>query len=138
MFFHSLTLAVSLNNYMAKYTILEKKAYKYALRLQMRGYHPAAIIAAGKSYYKKVGRSRPPSPHINSDKLRMKLSTLGQIYTQVNGNFLGCCAEVDAADYIMTKLRHLDPNQVDFSNARRPRTMQIIPPCKNCKSTFSI
>lgn len=123
---------------MAKFTSLERKAYKYALGLQMRGYHPAAIVAAGKSYFKKVGRSKPPSPHINSDKLKMKLSSLGEIYTKVNGNFLGCCAEVDAADHVMTKLRHLNTNQVNFSNARRPRTMQIIPPCKNCKSIFSI
>ncbi len=121
---------------MAIYTSLENKAYKYALGLQMRGYHPAAIIAAGKSHYKNIGRSRPPSPHIFSDKLRAQLSLLGEMYTQVNGNYLGCCAEVNAADHLMTKLRYLNPKDINFSNARRPRTMQIIPPCQNCKSTF--
>lgn len=123
---------------MSKYTILDRKAYKYALGLQIRGYHPAAVIAAGKSYYKKVGRSRPPSPHIYSHNLRMQLSLLGDMYTEINGNLLGCCAEVNAADQVMTRLRNLEPNEVDFSNAIRPRTMQIVPPCKNCKLTFSL
>jgi hypothetical protein len=123
---------------MAIYKSLEKKAYKYALGLQMRGYHPAAVVAAGKYRYKNVGRSRPPSPHIFSDKLRVKLSSLGEIYTKVNGNFLGCCAEVNAADILMSKLRYLNPKDIYFSDARRPRTMQIVPTCQNCKSTFSL
>lgn len=123
---------------MANFKALERKAYKYALGLQIRGYHPAAVIVAGESYFKKAGRSRPPSPHINSDILRAELSGLGTMYTRVNGNILGCCAEVDAADYIMSRLRFLKPDQVKFSNAIRPRTMQIVPTCKNCKSIFSI
>jgi hypothetical protein len=123
---------------MATYTSLEKKAFKYALGLQIRGYHPAAVIAAGKSHYKNVGRSQPPSPHIFSDKLRIQLSILGEMYTRVNGNFLGCCAEVNAADNLMTKLRYLNPKDINFSNARRPRTMQIVPTCQNCISTFKL
>lgn len=123
---------------MAKFITLERNAYKYALNLQIRKLYPAAVIAAGKSYYKKTGRSLPPSPPINSIILRQKLSSLGILYERVNGNLLGCCAEVNAADYVMSKLRYLKPNQIVFSNARRPRTMQIVPPCKNCKSIFSL
>lgn len=123
---------------MGKFATLDRKSYKFALKLQKLGLKPAAVIVAGKSYFKKNGRSRPPSPYINSDKLRIQLSSLGELYTRVNGNYLGCCAEIDAADHVMSKLRDLKPDEVNFSDARRPRTMQIVPPCKNCKSTFSL
>ena len=121
---------------MAKMTVLERRGYKFALALQMRKDYPAAVVAAGKSYFKKVARSGPINPHLISHKLRAKLSNLGKMYSEVNGNTLGCCAEVNGANHIINRLPHLQTYEIEFSNARRPRTMQIVPPCKNCKLTF--
>ncbi len=117
---------------------LERRGYQYALGLQMRKDFPAAVIAAGKSYYKKVARSGPILPHIISDKLRNKLSLLGEMYSRVNGNAIGCCAEVNAANHVISKLPYLKPEDVDFSRAIRPRTMQTVPPCRNCQQTFDL
>lgn len=119
-------------------TGLERRTYKFALALQKKKDHPAAVIGAGKSYFKNVNRSGPISPHLISSKLRIKLLTIGEMYAPVNGNFLGCCAEVNAANRVLHKLPHLKLYEIDFANARRPRTMQIIPPCLNCKITFSL
>ncbi|MDV6169670.1 hypothetical protein R1T16_14630 [Flavobacterium sp. DG1-102-2] len=120
-----------------KNEVLEKRAYSFAVRLQKRGKYPAAIIGAGKSYYKYVSRSGPISPHDIAVKLKNKLSSIGELYPKQNGNFVGCCAEVSAANLILLKRRDLNPNQVDFSNALRPITMQKIPRCKNCQITFN-
>jgi len=117
--------------------VLERRAYKHALRLQMRKDYSATIIGAGKSYYKRIDRSGPISPHNIFHKLKSKLSTIGELYTRHNGNFVGCCAEVNAANQILNKLPHLKLNQINFSNAIGPRTMQKIPTCQNCKLTFN-
>lgn len=116
---------------------LNRRAYKFALRLQMQKKYPATVIGAGKSYYKKVDRSQPISPLVLSDKLRKKLATIGKLFTLQNGYYIGCCSEVNAANYVITKLPHLNLNEIVFSPAIRPRTMQKIPTCKNCKITFS-
>ncbi len=117
---------------------LERIGYKYALGLQRRKLHPAAVIVAGKSYYKKKGRTGNICIDIFSFKLRNKLLQLGELYSRQNGNFVGNCAEVKAANQVLLKLKHLHPEEINFSNARRPRTMQIIPPCKNCKFVFNL
>ncbi len=118
-------------------TILNRKAYKYALKLQMRKQYPATIIGAGKSYFKKIERSQPISPLILTSKLREKLISIGDLFSKQNGNFIGCCSEVNAANYVLLKLPYLNLNEIIFSPAIRPRTMQKIPTCKNCQITFS-
>ena len=121
-----------------RFTVLEKRTYNFALALQKRREHPAAIIGAGKSYYKKIDRSGPISPNSIFGKLRIELLKIGDLYSRVNGNCIGCCAEVNAANTVLHKLPYLNLGEIEFSNARRPRTMQIIPACKNCKITFSL
>ena len=118
-------------------TVLDRKAYKFALKLQGRKQYPAAIIGAGKSNVKKVDVSQPISPLILSPKLKRKLMDIGELYTKHNGNILGCCAEVNAANHVVTKRPYLELKEIDFSRAIRPRTMQTVPMCKNCKITFS-
>jgi len=120
------------------YDILERRAYLRALKLQRRRNFPAAIIAAGKSKYIKTDRSGPISLHYISNKLKIKLATIGVLYTKLNGNYIGCCAEVNAANQILLRFPFLDPNQVKFSKAIRPRTMQKIPTCRNCINTFNL
>ena len=55
-------------------------------------------------------------------------------------NYVGCCAEQHAANALVKKnysyLRLL--KKIQFSDARRARTLEIIKPCKNCKSLFNI
>ena len=53
------------------------------------------------------------------------------------GNFLGCCAEVHAANKLLFKAKYIDVEDIKFSDAIRPRTMQKIKTCKNCKTTFN-
>ncbi|MFP9112879.1 hypothetical protein ACLI1A_02985 [Flavobacterium sp. RHBU_3] len=121
-----------------KSSVLERRAHQFALGLQTRKLYPAAIICAGKSYYKKVDRSKPFDSQCISNKLRLRLLTIGDIHSKQNGNLIGYCAEVNAANHVMLKLKHLNPEEVNFSSAIRPRTMQKMPPCKNCKLTFNI
>ena len=57
------------------------------------------------------------------------------------GTIIGHCAEPHAANQVMnaySKAKHKDLplEDVFFSLARRPRTMEIIPTCQNCKDTF--
>lgn len=120
------------------YDKLERRAYLRALKLQRRRDFPAAIIAAGKSNYIKTDRSGPISPHYICNKLKTRLVTIGVLYTKLNGNYIGCCAEVNAANQILLRFPFLYPNQVNFSKAIRPRTMQKIPTCRNCINTFDL
>ena len=117
--------------------ILERKAYLRALKLQKRKDFPAAIIAAGKSNFIKTDRTGPILPHIICFKLRIKLSSIGKLYTLKNGNYIGWCSEVNAANRILLRFPYLDLKEINFSKAIRPRTMQKIPTCTNCKNTFN-
>ena len=58
-----------------------------------------------------------------------------------HGNIIGHCAEPHAANQTMNayhkaKKRVLPLSRVYFSLALRPRTMEVIPTCQNCKDTF--
>ena len=120
-----------------KTKFLDERAYKYALGLHKKKQHPAAIIAAGnkkRSY--KLARTGPVSFPIFG-KLRTKLTSIGELYAKVNGNYIGCCAEVNAGNSILIENPYLNLDEVLFSKAIRPRTMQKIATCKNCKLTFS-
>lgn len=69
--------------------------------------------------------------------LKKQLMALGRIggYSRYCNNKIGSCAEPHAAKLMI--LKHSSPLEwLYFSKARRPRTMEIIPPCKNCRRTF--
>ena len=56
-------------------------------------------------------------------------------------NIIGHCAEPHAANRTMNsynkeKHRDMQLSEVFFSSAKRPRTMEVIHTCKNCKDTF--
>lgn len=97
---------------------------------------PAVVVGAEFSYFKKVDKSKQIDSQILVKKLRDKLLTIGELYSKQNNNSIGCCAEVNCANQILILRPFADLNKIKFSKAYRPRTMQIIPKCKNCKITF--
>jgi len=116
---------------------LERKNKNYALKLKKDKSYPAVVVGAENSYFKKVDKSGPISPNEIVNKLRDKLLSIGNLYSKVNGNTIGCCAEVNAANKVLIKKPYLGLNQIEFSTPIRPRTMQKVPMCKNCNKTFS-
>ncbi|WP_379968569.1 hypothetical protein [Epilithonimonas sp. UC225_85] len=97
---------------------------------------PAVVVGAEFSYFKKTDKSKQIDSQILVRKLRDKLLTIGELYSKQNGNSVGCCAEVNCANQILIKRPFANLNNIKFSKAYRPRTMQVIPKCKNCKITF--
>lgn len=75
--------------------------------------------------------------------LQHKLRSIGRIGTRgipnpINGhaNFIGKCAEVKASYNLNSKTKITNLSSIEFTNAYRPRTKQIIEKCENCKYTF--
>lgn len=116
---------------------LERKTNQYALGFKRTKIYPAVVIGAEFSYYKRVDKSKPVCSTNLVNKLRKKLLKLGTLYTTVNGNSLGCCAEVNAGNQILMLRPYVTLDKIEFSKALRPRTMQEILKCQNCKQTFS-
>ncbi|AMP98693.1 hypothetical protein AY601_1781 [Pedobacter cryoconitis] len=118
-------------------SFLENKNKNYALSLRGMGQYPSVVVGAEFSHIKVVDKSGPISPGVLVKSLRNRLTSLGTLYTIVNGNTLGCCAEVNSANKILEKRPSLEIYKINFSKALRPRTMQVVPKCKNCKKTFN-
>ncbi len=116
---------------------LEDKTTKYSLKLQKTGGpYPAVVVGAEYGRVWKIDRSRACYSNIHRI-LYKQLMTQGNLYQVINGNPLGCCAEVNASDKLLKRLNHhIELNTIQFSNPRRPRTNQIVPICDNCKITF--
>lgn len=75
--------------------------------------------------------------------LKKVLEKLGEIGTVVTGNHrtsnvIGKCAEVKAANYVLSGEKGLDIKDLKFTPARRPRTLQKHRACSNCKFTFGL
>lgn len=69
------------------------------------------------------------------------LERFKQIGDKRHHNIIGHCAEPHAANQTMNsyhKKKHQDLqlSEVYFSSAKRPRTMEVIATCQNCKDTF--
>jgi filamentous hemagglutinin len=47
---------------------------------------------------------------------------------------VGCCAEFDAANQLMNQGSLLD--NINFTDAIRPRTGDVVPKCENCQAMF--
>lgn len=53
-------------------------------------------------------------------------------------NIIGKCAEVKAANRVLRGEKGIEINNLTFTPARRPRTLQKHSPCYNCKTTFGL
>ena len=122
---------------MATSHILQLKTRIFAENLKRNRVDPAAVVVAEFSYYKKVDKSGPISCVDLVKTLREKLLKVGPLYSKINGNTLGCCAEINASNQVLYYRPNLCPGKIVFSKAIRPRTMQEVPQCKNCKLIFS-
>jgi hypothetical protein len=115
---------------------LEKKTKAVALSYAKVRRYPADVAGAEYSYYKRVDKSGPINPACLVRTLREKLVAIGNLLEKANGNTVGCCVEVNCANQLLIKGPDLKLNKIQFSSPLRPRTMQVVPICKNCKSTF--
>lgn len=116
---------------------LERKTHYFALRLKRHNYFPAMVVGAEKSRIKNVDKSGLLCSTEMVSQLKSKLKQIGELYTKVNGNYIGCCAEINAANNLLKKKPYLKLTQIVFSKPTRPRTMQKLKMCKNCNITFN-
>ena len=116
---------------------LERKTRNFAIKQRKNKSYPAVVVGAEKSRSKNVDKSGLLNSSEMVKKLKVKLKTIGDLYTRVNGNSIGCCAEVNAANRLLKKKPYLNLNDIIFSSPIRPRTMQKVKVCKNCRITFS-
>lgn len=115
---------------------LENRVIIQAKNYKTQKLYPATIIGAQFSYFKKIEKSGPIDCLKIVKKLRKKLLTIGELYSRQNGNTIGCCSEINASNQILTKRPNTELTKIKFTKAIRPRTMQEVPRCKNCKLTF--
>ena len=110
--------------------------FNFSKRYQRRKIYPATVICATYNQEFNIEKSGAV-PNPLSHQLSTQLSSLGKIGKRnASGNFIGKCSEVRASNPILLNNSNIRTQQITFSNAYRPRTMQIIPTCSNCQSTF--
>lgn len=71
--------------------------------------------------------------------LKRKLLALGNIGkgSHIGQRYIiGNCAEQHAGNNYMNKYHENDVSKLHFTDAVRPRTMQVFPYCENCKTIF--
>ncbi|MCZ8285895.1 MAG: hypothetical protein O9353_10625, partial [Bacteroidia bacterium] len=93
------------------------------------------VVAGYFQFNKKDTSGHVPDPLSPKLKKLLELSC-GKVGTRVNGNIVGCCAEQRASNRLINSYRTVPIKRIKFSEAIRPRTMQKIAMCQNCKSTF--
>jgi len=114
----------------------EKIILSFSKRYQSRKIYPAAVILANHGSETNIDKSGHV-PNNLSPQLKVKLGVLGILGKRSKfGNFIGSCAEIRASNKILNNNPTLSTNRIIFSNAYRPRTMQIVPKCQNCQRTF--
>jgi len=102
--------------------------------------YAAAVVACG---YKKNNStfsacSASPVGHQYAEKIRVRLESLASIGEKRDecNNIVGACAEPHAADKVIKKFPGCDMDELQFSDAYRPRTARRVKNCRNCKETF--
>ena len=106
--------------------------------------YPSVAVVAADSGLTFAGRGRTGrvyscNEYHETPKLEKKLKSLGAIGKKRAGcdNIIGACAEPHAARKVLSHFgKRMGLNQIEFSKALRPRTMEEVPYCKNCKDTF--
>lgn len=98
---------------------------------------PATIIGAEFRRLKKVDKSgsipNPIAPYLKNE-LETNLGKLGSVGKKYR---IGCCCEVHASNQIfLTPGITTSTRNIIFTEAKRPRTNQIINRCQNCQTIF--
>lgn len=100
----------------------------------------ASICHNGDYGKTRKGYSHKPNGTKWHDVLRRKIKKeLGDIGSRSNLGkhfYIGNCAEQHSGNNYMKKYKESNISSLRFSETVRPRTMEIIPPCDNCKKLF--
>lgn len=96
---------------------------------------PATIIGAEYNLKKRVAKNGNYPEHI-APKLRVELLKLGVLGTKGLDNYIGRCCEVRSSNHILITDDGINIDEVNFTNALRPRTGGLIRRCKNCQAIF--
>ena len=104
---------------------------------------PAAAVTCSNGSHKASDYSRDMFAAHVEQPLRSEIEKLGRIGERRKdgscNNTLGRCAEQHAASTLQNR-RHstAPPARLQFSKAFRPRTLEIVEYCKNCKDIFNL
>lgn len=119
---------------------LHRNGYKDSFRTEYYDL-PAVAVTCFNGRNKTCDYSRGVNASHIKDPLRSEIEKLGRIGERRNDgsclNILGRCAEQHAASTLQNR-RHstTPPASLQLSKAMRPRTMEIVEYCKNCKDIF--
>jgi hypothetical protein len=107
-----------------------------ANELSAGGRAPAIIVGAELGGQTTISTSGAP-PSIIAPQLSSVVDELGGIGTKTaSGNTVGCCAEFQAGNKLLLENPTASPSAINFTDAIRPRTGQVVPMCENCQATF--
>ncbi len=106
--------------------------------------YPSVAVVASDSGLSYSGRGRSCKPqhqeYRDTPALEKKLKSLGTIGGKKKkgcDNIIGACAEAHSAHKVMRHFgNRFTLKSIVFSQAVRPRTMEVVEYCENCKSTF--
>lgn len=102
--------------------------------------YAAVVVACGymRSGNTFSGHSASPIGLQYTAGIRARLVALAPIGEKRNGceNIVGACAEPHAANKVMSHFPGCGFEELQFSDAYRPRTARKINNCQNCKDTF--
>ncbi len=98
---------------------------------------PATIIGAEFKGLKKVESSGKVPKPISQYLSKELVNNLGALGSKGNKYRIGCCCEVRASNQIfLTPGIITSTRNINFTNAIRPRTNQVIQRCQNCQIIF--
>jgi len=98
--------------------------------------YPASVVGASYLQSFFIDKTGFPPPPL-ADQLELKLKKLGKLGDLKNGNLIGKCVEESAANKLLRSRKKGKPEEIQFTTALRPRTMQKVPMCKNCHQIFN-
>ena len=123
-----------------KHVLLHRKGYEDSFRTEYYDL-PAAAVTCCNGHYKASDYSRGVNASHIKDPLRSEIERLGRIGERRKDgsclNILGRCAEQHAASTLQNRKHSTTlPASLQLSKTMRPRTMEIVEYCKNCKDIF--
>lgn len=122
---------------------LEYEVMRKAYRVRNFRKPVAVIVGCQFNQYKGIAVNHPyiTDKQLIAEldyRLLRKLKVLGPLARKRNKNYLGNCAEVHASNKVLKQNNIIKLDQIAFSLAYRPRTLQVIDYCQNCLDTFNI
>ncbi|MDY3267634.1 MAG: hypothetical protein SOX26_09010 [Phocaeicola sp.] len=101
--------------------------------------YPAAVSICYNNGFFKRGYSHFSKDTVWAEPLRLKIMKIGKLGygTPFCKNPLGNCAEQHSGNNLMKSYKGINKlEQLYFTETIRPRTMEVLTPCKHCKLIF--